>query len=71
MKDEQRASANAIKAEAEVLAKIAEMPDADRMIAERLHALIKQVAPMLASDLVRDACLRQRRQRRMFLRRLT
>ncbi len=48
LKDEQRQSPNAIKAEAEVLAKIAEMLDADRMIAERLHALIKQVAPVLA-----------------------
>ena len=31
--------------EPEVLEKIAEMPDADRAIAERLHALVKQVAP--------------------------
>jgi uncharacterized protein YdhG (YjbR/CyaY superfamily) len=35
--------------EAEVLAKIAEMPEADRKIAERLHALIKEVAPQLRS----------------------
>lgn len=31
--------------ESVVLAKIAEMPDADRAIAERLHAVIKAVAP--------------------------
>jgi uncharacterized protein YdhG (YjbR/CyaY superfamily) len=34
--------------ESDVLAKIAEMPDADREIAERLHALIKATAPDLA-----------------------
>ncbi|GAB0101528.1 DUF1801 domain-containing protein [Nocardia sp. JMUB6875] len=41
-------SANAAaEAEAEVLAKIAEMTGTDREIAERLHALIKSVAPEL------------------------
>ncbi len=35
--------------ESEVLAKIAEMPEADRVKAERLHALIKAVAPELSS----------------------
>jgi uncharacterized protein YdhG (YjbR/CyaY superfamily) len=34
--------------EGEVLAKIAEMPEADRAIAERLHALIKASAPALS-----------------------
>jgi uncharacterized protein YdhG (YjbR/CyaY superfamily) len=34
--------------EGEVLAKIAEMPEADRALAERLHALIKASAPDLA-----------------------
>jgi uncharacterized protein YdhG (YjbR/CyaY superfamily) len=34
--------------EADVLAKIAEMPEADRAIAERLHAIIKANAPALA-----------------------
>lgn len=33
--------------EAEVLAKIARMPDADRKLAERLHALITSAAPGL------------------------
>jgi uncharacterized protein YdhG (YjbR/CyaY superfamily) len=34
--------------EADVLAKIAEMPDADRAIAERLHALVRKTAPELS-----------------------
>ena len=34
--------------ESDVLEKIAEMPDADRVMAERLHALIKETAPDLA-----------------------
>ena len=42
---EQKAAAG----ESEVLAKIAEMPEADRVRAERLHALIKAVAPDLSS----------------------
>jgi uncharacterized protein YdhG (YjbR/CyaY superfamily) len=35
--------------ESEVLAKIAEMPEADRVRAEKIHALIKEVAPELSS----------------------
>ncbi|MGP7995845.1 MAG: iron chaperone [Streptosporangiaceae bacterium] len=35
--------------ESEVLAKIAEMPEADRALAERLHALIKASAPDLSA----------------------
>lgn len=42
---EQKAAAG----ESEVLAKIAEMPEVDRVRAERLHALIKAVAPELSS----------------------
>ena len=34
--------------EQEVLAKIAEMPEADRVMAERLHGLIKAAAPTLS-----------------------
>lgn len=34
--------------EGDVLAKIAEMPEADRVIAERLHAIVKANAPELA-----------------------
>ena len=33
--------------EADILAKIAEMPDADRAMAERFHALVKETAPEL------------------------
>jgi hypothetical protein len=33
--------------EADVLAKIAEMPDADRRMAERIHALVREAAPEL------------------------
>lgn len=33
--------------EAEVLAKIAEMPEADRAIAERIHAIVRAEAPAL------------------------
>ena len=38
-------------AESDVLAKIAEMPEPDRVIAERLHALIKANAPVLVPRL--------------------
>ncbi|GAA3907141.1 hypothetical protein GCM10022244_16510 [Streptomyces gulbargensis] len=41
----------AAEAEADVLAKIAEMPDADRVLAERVHALVKENAPELAPKL--------------------
>ena len=34
--------------EKDVLEKIAEMPKADRVIAERIHAIVKEVAPDLA-----------------------
>jgi uncharacterized protein YdhG (YjbR/CyaY superfamily) len=37
--------------ESDVLAKIAEMSDSDRAIAERLHAVIKANAPILTSKL--------------------
>ncbi len=35
--------------EADVLAKIAEMADADRVLAERVHAIVKLASPELAS----------------------
>ncbi|CAL9613782.1 hypothetical protein SUDANB6_05702 [Streptomyces sp. enrichment culture] len=38
-------------AERDVLAKIAEMPEADRVLAERIHALVKAVAPELTPKL--------------------
>ena len=46
-KAEARRGAAAADGEADVLAKIAEMPEADRVMAERLHALIKASAPVL------------------------
>ena len=41
-------SAKKADGEADVLAKIAEMPESDRIMAERLHALIKASAPSLS-----------------------
>ncbi|MFJ9041765.1 iron chaperone [Streptomyces sp. NPDC102406] len=38
-------------AEKDVLAKIAEMPDADRVLAERIHQIVKAAAPGLAPKL--------------------
>ena len=45
---EMKANASKEEAEKDVLAKIAEMPKADRVIAERLHAIVKDTAPDLA-----------------------
>ena len=42
------ARADEAHGESDVLAKIAEMPEADRAMAERLHALIKASAPALS-----------------------
>ncbi|MFI0227848.1 iron chaperone [Streptomyces lydicus] len=38
-------------AERDVLAKIAEMPEADRVLAERIHDIVKTAAPELTSKL--------------------
>ncbi|MFB0633178.1 iron chaperone [Streptomyces sp. AB3(2024)] len=38
-------------AEQDVLAKMAEMPDADRILAERIHEIVKTAAPDLAPKL--------------------
>jgi hypothetical protein len=46
---EKKAQASGADGEAEVLAKIAAMPDADRELAERIHAIVRQVAPSLGS----------------------
>jgi uncharacterized protein YdhG (YjbR/CyaY superfamily) len=43
-----RAKKDAEDGEADVLAKIAVMPDSDRVMAERLHELIKATAPELS-----------------------
>ena len=45
---ELKAGADTADAESDVLAKIAEMPEPDRAMAERLHALIKASAPALS-----------------------
>jgi uncharacterized protein YdhG (YjbR/CyaY superfamily) len=48
LKAEARATKDKAGGESDVQAKIAEMPEPDRAMAERLHALIKDVAPDLA-----------------------
>jgi uncharacterized protein YdhG (YjbR/CyaY superfamily) len=45
---ELKASKSKADAENDVLAKIAEMPKSDRVMAERLHAIVKASAPDLA-----------------------
>jgi len=50
MKDrarEQKAAKGRAAGEADLLAKVAEMPKADRAIAERIHAIVKTAAPDL------------------------
>lgn len=44
----QAARANKADGESDVLVKIAEMPEPDRVLAERLHETIKAVAPVLS-----------------------
>ena len=46
---ERKAAKGKVDGEADVLAKIAEMPAADRSMAERIHALVKANAPDLAA----------------------
>jgi uncharacterized protein YdhG (YjbR/CyaY superfamily) len=48
LKAEARASRDREAGERDVLAKIAEMPEADRVMAERLHAIVKASAPALS-----------------------
>ncbi len=48
LKAEARANKSKAEGEKDVLEKIAEMPEADRVIAERLHAIIKANAPALS-----------------------
>src|SRR5262245_33460237 len=48
---ELKAAADKVDGESAVLAKIAEMPEPDRAMAERLHALIKASVPDLAPRL--------------------
>jgi uncharacterized protein YdhG (YjbR/CyaY superfamily) len=44
---ERKAAARGEAGESAVLAKIAEMPEADRAMAERIHAIVKEAAPFL------------------------
>ena len=47
LKAEERASKNRAVGESDLLEKIAEMPEADRIIAERIHAIVSANAPDL------------------------
>jgi uncharacterized protein YdhG (YjbR/CyaY superfamily) len=47
LKAEARASKDRAAGEADLLAKIAEMPDSDRVMAERIHAIVTSSAPTL------------------------
>ena len=48
LKAQARGNENGADEESEVLAKIAEMPESDRAMASRLHAIIKASAPQLS-----------------------
>jgi uncharacterized protein YdhG (YjbR/CyaY superfamily) len=47
LNERRRARSGQVDGESDVLAKIAEMPAADRVIAERIHAIVKANAPAL------------------------
>jgi hypothetical protein len=47
MKTAARRGKSKAEGEADVLAKIAEMPESDRIMAERIHAVVKAGAPEL------------------------
>ena len=65
---ELKAEARKADGESALLAKVAEMPEPDRAIAKRLHAIVKASAPGLyAENLVRDARVCQGRQGRLLL----
>jgi uncharacterized protein YdhG (YjbR/CyaY superfamily) len=51
LKAEARANKNRAEGESDVLAKIAEMPESDRAMAERIHEIIKASAPTLSPKL--------------------
>ena len=51
LKAEARANKNKADEESALLAKIAEMPESDRAMAERIHAVIKENAPVLTPKL--------------------
>ena len=49
MRDRVREMKSGGGGESDVLAKIAEMPESDRVMAERLHAIVKATAPELSA----------------------
>ena len=49
LKDAKKRGDKAAEGEADVLAKIKEMPKADREMAERIHAIVKEATPQLES----------------------
>ena len=62
-----RADKDKAAGENAALAKIAAMPEPDRVLGEWLHAIIKASASSLAESLVRDARICQGRQGRLLL----
>jgi uncharacterized protein YdhG (YjbR/CyaY superfamily) len=48
LKAEERANKDRAAGESDVLAKIAEMPEPDRSMARRIHAIVKDSAPVLS-----------------------
>jgi uncharacterized protein YdhG (YjbR/CyaY superfamily) len=48
LNERRRARSGKVDGESEVLAKIAEMPKSDRVMAERIHAIVKAKAPGLS-----------------------
>jgi uncharacterized protein YdhG (YjbR/CyaY superfamily) len=48
LKAEARANKDRAAGERDVLAKIAEMPESDRLMAERIHAIVTESAPILS-----------------------
>ncbi len=68
IKAEARADKDRAEGENAVLAAIAAMPERDRAMGERLHAIVKASAPDLSpKTLVRDARVCQGRQGRLLL----
>ena len=49
VRERSRADSGKADAESDVLAKIAEMPEPDRVMAERIHAIVKASAPTLSA----------------------
>jgi uncharacterized protein YdhG (YjbR/CyaY superfamily) len=48
LKAEERASKDRAEGERDLLAKVAEMPESDRAMAQRIHAIVKASAPSLS-----------------------